>query len=347
MSGTSLDGLDIAHCTFRNEDDQWSFKLNAYQSIAYDRVLRSRLKQSIKLSALDLLLFNNEYGKWLGEQLKYFIKAAKVQVDFVASHGHTVFHQPDKGVTYQIGAGQEIARVSGLKTICDFRSKDVSLGGQGAPLVPVGDKYLFSDYDFCLNLGGISNVSFDHNGERVAYDIGLANMLLNYITNKIDLPYDEGGRLAESGMLDEDLFKRLNTLAYYQQPFPKSTGYEWFSEEVMPIIEASDQPLENKLCTAVHHIAFTVADDIKRFAKNESRVLVTGGGAQNTFLIEVLRNYLSGSVKVVIPSNEIIEFKEAMIFAFLGVLKSRNEVNGLRSVTGASVDSCGGVVYNP
>ncbi len=303
--------------------------------------------QAIKLSALDLLLFNNEYGKWLGEQLKYFIKAAKVQVDFVASHGHTVFHQPDKGVTYQIGAGQEIARVSGLKTICDFRSKDVSLGGQGAPLVPVGDKYLFSDYDFCLNLGGISNVSFDHNGERVAYDIGLANMLLNYITNKIDLPYDEGGRLAESGMLDEDLFKRLNTLAYYQQPFPKSTGYEWFSEEVMPIIEASDQPLENKLCTAVHHIAFTVADDIKRFAKNESRVLVTGGGAQNTFLIEVLRNYLSGSVKVVIPSNEIIEFKEAMIFAFLGVLKSRNEVNGLRSVTGASVDSCGGVVYNP
>ncbi len=346
MSGTSLDGLDIVFCSFHYQNERWSFEIKGSKSIDYEDEWRQRLKTSIDLSVLDLLLLNNDYGRWLGEQVSAFIKEKKVSADFVASHGHTVFHQPDKGITYQIGDGQHLANTCGLKVICDFRSKDLSLGGQGAPLVPVGDKYLFSEYDFCLNLGGISNVSFDYKGQRVAYDIGLANMILNHITAQIGLRYDQNGEKARSGILNNDLFERLNDLTYYKLPFPKSTGYEWFCEEVVPIIEKSKATMEDKLHTAVHHIAFTVAQDIKQYASPGNSMLVTGGGAKNSFLVDCLKRYLGNAIQLAIPDAKIIEFKEAIVFSFLGILQQRGEVNCLKSVTGAQSDSCGGVVFN-
>ena len=345
MSGTSLDGLDMVFCSFNYQNERWSFELRGSKNIDYEEVWRQRLKTSIALSALDLLLLNNDYGKWLGEQVRTFIKEQNIDADFVASHGHTVLHQPDKKATYQIGDGQHIANICGLKVICDFRSKDVSLGGQGAPLVPIGDKYLFSEYDFCLNLGGISNVSFDYKGERVAYDIGLANMVLNYLTNQMGLLFDEGGKIARSGALDDGFFNELNNLPYYSLPFPKSTGFEWFCDEVVPIVDKSNKSVEDKLHTAVHHIAFTVAKDIGQYTSMGSKLLVTGGGVKNTFLVECLKNHLGDSIEVIIPDSNIIGYKEAIVFAFLGVLRQRGEANCLKSVTGAREDSSGGVVF--
>lgn len=347
MSGTSLDGLDIAYCEFEHHEGKWSFELKAAQNIDYSDNMRRRLKESINLSAIELLALDIEYGKWLGNHVLSFMNEFGIKVDYIASHGHTVHHQPEKGITFQIGAGQEMANATGLPVICDFRSKDVSLGGQGAPLVPVGDQYLFSNYDFCLNLGGISNVSFEKDGSRIAYDIGLANMILNYITAEIGLKHDAGGVLAKSGKINETLFKQLNDLEYYSLPFPKSTGYEWFLACVVPLVDGCDISTEDKLCTGVHHIAYTVARDIQQHSKQGSQVMIAGGGAKNDFLMYCLREYLGKSAQVYIPKEEIIEFKEAIVFGLLGVLRLRNESNCLKSVTGATKDNCGGVIYNP
>ncbi|MEM7107771.1 MAG: anhydro-N-acetylmuramic acid kinase [Bacteroidota bacterium] len=345
MSGTSLDGLDIAYCEFALQDGKWQFDLKASRHIGYSDEMRIRLKEAIDLSALDLLELNTSYGSWLGENVKDFIQLFDARADYIASHGHTVHHQPERGITFQLGDGQQLANVSGLTVIGDFRSKDVSLGGQGAPLVPIGDKYLFPGYDFCLNLGGISNISFDKEGKRIAYDIGLANILLNYLTVQIDLTYDQGGQIAASGTLNKSLFQELNDLAYYKLPFPKSTGYEWFVEAVIPLLKSSTISTRDKLCTSVHHIAYSIAREVKKVSRRKSQMLVTGGGAKNHFLVSRLREYLGELVTVHIPPVDIIDYKEAIVFGLLGTLRLRNEVNCLSSVTGASRDSTGGIIY--
>lgn len=349
MSGTSLDGLDMAYVQFEKKETQWHFELGPSQSLDYTDEWRSRLQNSVNLSGLELSLLDREYGRWLGEQTRQFIEGHQLSVDFVASHGHTVFHQVDKKLTLQIGHGQELATASGQRVICDFRTKDVVLGGQGAPLVPIGDELLFGEYDYCLNLGGISNVSFRHEGKRKAYDIGLVNMLLNYLTHQIGLAYDKGGKMAATGTLNLALFDELNGLPYYQEPFPKSTGYEWFLEEVVPIVDRySGLPMEDRLCTGVHHITYQIAQAVKSHSTQAGeRLWATGGGAKNDFLIQTLRDYLGEQVEVVIPDERLIEFKEAIVFALMGVLQDRGEANCLSSVTGANADNNGGVVFWP
>lgn len=349
MSGTSLDGLDMAYVEFWKEDQGWQFDLGPAKSLDYSDKWRFQLKESVDLSGLELSLLNREYGKWLGEKTRDFIDLNRLKVDFIASHGHTVYHQIDKALTLQIGHGQALATASGQKVICDFRTKDVVLGGQGAPLVPIGDQLLFGEYDYCLNLGGISNISFLHEGKRVAYDIGLVNMLLNYLTQQIGLAYDAGGGMAASGKLNAAFFQELNGLPYFKETFPKSTGYEWFLEEVVPIVDRfSDLPMEDRLCTGVHHITFQIAESVKSHNQQVGELLwATGGGAKNDFLIQTLSNYLGNHVEVVIPDVSLIEFKEAIVFALMGVLREREEANCLYSVTGAKHDNSGGVVYWP
>lgn len=349
MSGTSLDGLDIAHCLFNQEGHSWTFTLENTKTIPYSNNIKNRLKKANDLGAADLLMLNNEYGVWLGQQVKDFIAANKINIDFVTSHGHTVFHQPNKKLTYQIGSGQELANACKTKVICDFRTLDVSLDGQGAPLVPIGDRLLFSKYDYCLNLGGIANISFESGGERVAYDISPANMLLNYLTNKIGKEWDDRGDLARSGKVEGDLLEQLSSLAFYQLEYPKSLGYEWFKEEVITIMEKSVLSIPDKLCTSVHHIAQQIAKETKTslLKSGGSAMIVTGGGARNNYLVECLKNYSKGVFKVIVPQSTIIDFKEALIFGFLGVLRIRNEINCLKSVTGARKDSSSGIIYEP
>ncbi|WP_271783054.1 anhydro-N-acetylmuramic acid kinase [Aquimarina algiphila] len=347
MSGTSLDGLDIVYCHFEKKNDTWGFTILNTQSVDYDITFKEKLKNTVNLDAVSLLAFHNEYGSWLGNQVKKFILDHNLKVDFISSHGHTVFHQPKIGLTYQIGSGQHLANACECKVISDFRTNDVALGGQGAPLVPIGDQLLFNQYDFCLNLGGISNISFENKGKRIAYDISPANMLLNFICATIDKSYDNRGEIAKTGKLNLALLSALNNLEYYKQPFPKSLGYEWFLEKVIPIINGSEDSPQDLLHTAVHHIATQIADTIKKVTKKHATILITGGGAKNDFLIEILQQKLNELTTVIIPPENIIDFKEALVFGFMGVLKERNEVNCLQSVTGAKKDSSSGTIYYP
>ena len=348
MSGTSLDGLDLAYCHIWKKLDRWKFEIKETRAISYDADMRSSLQNSIDLPADELLILHNTYGSWLGQQAREFIEEKDLEVDIISSHGHTTHHQPEQGLTFQIGSGQHLANVSRHKVVCDFRSNDVSLGGEGAPLVPIGDLLFFGNYDFCLNLGGIANVSFEYEGKRIAYDIGLANMILNHITQKIGLSYDNNGMLASKGSINNTMLEQLNELSYYKLPFPKSTGYEWFVEKVLPVINAAEDTTENLLHTAVHHICEQVAMQIKMYAnKDQSTLFVTGGGALNQFMMELLQSKLAPAVSLVIPSKKLIEYKEALIFALMGILRVEQEINVLKTVTGASKDSSSGVIYLP
>jgi len=348
MSGTSLDGLDIAYCHIWNENNQWDFEIRQTTTISYDDDLYQNLKNAIHLSEEAHLQLHSDYGIWLGEQAKAFVKKHDLQIDFIASHGHTSHHRPEEGITFQLGDGQKIADIADKKTICDFRSLDMELGGQGAPLVPIGDALLLAEYEFCLNLGGISNMSFQKEEKRLAYDIGLANMPLNYITEKIGLKYDEGGKMAKRGKLIPTLLAELNDLKYYQLPYPKSTGYEWFTSAIVSLLEKFNGSTENLLHTVIHHNCEQIALAIKKEKpKKGSQVLVTGGGALNDFYISTLSEKLGTNCSVKIPPKKFIEFKEALVFAFMGVLKELNEINVLSSVTGAKRNSCSGVVFEP
>ncbi|PCE64823.1 anhydro-N-acetylmuramic acid kinase [Sediminicola luteus] len=348
MSGTSLDGLDMALCEFRKEGDQWSYTLGPCQSISYDSGWQKKLAEAINYSALELGVLHNKYGTWLGEQVQNFKNQNTLKIDYVASHGHTIHHRPDLGYTCQIGSGQHLANACHLPTISDFRTQDVALGGQGAPLVPIGDRLLFEEHSFCLNLGGISNVSFEKNGERIAYDIGLANMPLNYLSRKIGLEYDKDGQLARQGKVIPALLEQLNALAYYQLPYPKSTGYEWFETEVIPLLENTEHSTEDLLHTCIAHITDQLAIDINTQATEAHHsLLVTGGGALNGYLMEALANKLNKNIQLSQASLETIEYKEALIFAFMGALRLQNSPNCLSSVTGAKTDAIGGVLHWP
>ena len=348
MSGTSLDGLDLCYCHITKDAGEWSFEIVETKSLSYSDEMQLELKDAIYLKANELLQFHNTYGTWLGKEAKQFIKDKKLDLDYIASHGHTTHHQPKHGLTFQIGSGQHLANESGCKVICDFRTNDVALGGQGAPLVPIGDQLFFGQYDFCLNLGGISNISLEQKGRRIAYDIGLANMILNYITRKIDLDYDKGGELARSGNINQPMLDRLNGLKYYILPHPKSIGYEWFVEEVVPIVDSTDDTTENLLHTAIHHICEKVGQQVNlNSVKKSNSLFVTGGGALNHFLIEVLQEKLDNDTEIVATKKELIEFKEALVFALMGALRVAQETNVLKSVTGAKRDSSSGVVYLP
>lgn len=348
MSGTSLDGLDLAYCHLWRTPTGWDFDLKKTHSIPYSGEMRTRLKDAILLSATDLLQFHNTYGTWLGEQVREFTEAHHLEVDFIGSHGHTVHHRPEKGFTFQLGSGQHLANTCGIKVICDFRSNDVALGGQGAPLVPIGDRLFFGEYDFCLNLGGISNISFERQGKRLAYDIGLANMILNHITQKIGLDYDKDGTLARKGTINQRMLEQLNHLDFYRLPFPKSIGFEWFVEKVLPIVEATGDSTENLLHTSIQHICEQIALQIDlQKNKTNNALFVTGGGALNGFLMETLQQKLTDKTKVVKPSKTLVEFKEALIFALMAVLREEVAINCLSSVTGAKRDCSGGLIYLP
>jgi len=295
------------------------------------------------MSGIDLMKLHNELGQFIGQSITNFIKKnniEKTDIDCISSHGHTIYHQPELNLTTQIGNGANISAITKLPVICDFRTTDVALGGQGAPLVPIGDQLLFSEYDICINLGGIANISFSTDSKRIAYDICPVNIVLNKLVQELDVEYDKGGKIAESGKIDTILLKKLNSLTYYQEASPKSLGIEWIKNKIYPILSSSTSTIEDKLCTFIEHIAIQLANNIKGEGKT---VLLSGGGTFNTFLVQRIKT--NSTQKIIIPSTQIIDYKEALIFALLGVLRIRNEINCLKSVTGASQDNIGGCIY--
>jgi len=341
MSGTSLDGIDLAECFFSiSEDHFWSFEIGVAETIPYPKKWKSRLQQAIHFSEEKLKTLNEEYTQFLGETIALFIETHAINnLDAVCSHGHTILHRPEDGVTLQIGNLPEIAKYSGQSVVCDFRVQDVALGGQGAPLVPVGDRLLFNDYDYCLNLGGFANVSFEKREKRIAYDICPVNIVLNYYAEKLGHTFDDEGKLAASGSLDQKLMDQLSALSYYSEAPPKSLGLEWVQKEILPLLEAANISDNNILHTFTEHAARQIAAQFQ----SGSSILITGGGAHNTFLLERIKK--QKKLNLMVPEDKLLEFKEALIFGLLGVLRLRNEVNCLSSVTGARQDHCSGKVY--
>lgn len=347
MSGTSLDGLDIADVTFtKNEDQQWIFNLNHAETVDYSDELNSQLLLAPEMSAEDFNLLSVRLGQFYGKSVNTFISTNQIikkEIVAIASHGQTIFHQPENSMTVQIGNTPHLATETGLKSIVDFRTKDVALGGNGAPLIPIVDHMLFSDRaEGFLNLGGFSNLSFKEKDLVRSFDIGPANIVINHLVKSRGLKMDKDGKLARSGNLIEPLFNKLEALEYYKKTGPKSLGWEWVQKEVLPLFR-SDEELEDKLYTYIQHVSNQL---VKAFCRSEvSSVMISGGGVHNSFLIETLKKNFNG--KIIIPENEIIDFKEAIGFAFLGLLRCLGEVNVLSSVTGASKDSCSGVIYEP
>ena len=341
MSGTSLDGIDLVYVKFLKKEYSF-FEIIHTETVSYTKEWKQVLKQAIHLSSKELLDLDVVYGKHLGSVLVNFISNYKIiEIDFIASHGHTILHQPEEGITLQIGSGAEIAKITQQKVVSDFRTQDVNLGGQGAPLVPIGDELLFSKYDFCLNLGGFSNVSFKKESKRIAFDICPVNIVLNHYANKIGLEYDENGSIASEGYLNRSLLEKLNTLAFYNKEAPKSLGLEWVQQEIFPLIDTIEEDISSVLRTFVAHIAI----QISKIIKDSDSVLITGGGVFNSFLIQEIENY--SNIKIVQASDTLINYKEALIFALLGVLKVDNQINCLKSVTGAHKNHSSGVVCLP
>lgn len=340
MSGTSLDGLDICHASFQKDDlGQWQFRILNASTFPYTEVWENRLRNATQLSAEELYELNSEYGFYLGEKANEFIKEYSLKnIDLIASHGHTVFHQPQKRFTVQIGDGRAIKLLTKLPVVYDFRSQDVLMGGNGAPLVPIGDELLFSEYDACLNIGGFSNISFKENGHRIAFDICPVNIVLNHFAKKVGKDFDENGNLARTGKVDHALLSKLNSLPFYQEKPPKSLGMEWVAENILPHLENENSI--DVLATFTEHAAIQVAEVLNRNAIQ--KIVFTGGGTYNTYFLERIKT--KTETQIIVPEEEIINFKEALIFAFMGVLRVNNEINILSSATGSSQNHCSGIV---
>jgi anhydro-N-acetylmuramic acid kinase len=354
MSGSSLDGLDIVFAELTEVRGQWTYAIKASESLPYEPEWVEKLASAIHLPAREYLLLHSEYGHYTGHRIRKFIDNNNLdhKVHFVASHGHTTFHVPAGKMTAQLGDGAAIAAVVGLPVISDLRAMDVALGGQGAPIVPIGEKYLLPGYQYWLNLGGIANVSASLPEGYAAFDICPANRVLNGLAAALNRAYDEGGMLAAGGVVDHPLLDKLNGLPYYAAPWPKSLANDFGTDVVLPMVDSLKISTQGKLATYVEHIAIQVAQAVASL-KNKmeqpeapAKMLITGGGAFNTYLVSRIREHLQPlNVEAEVPDAQTISFKEALVMALIGTLRWRQEENVLSSVTGASRDSIGGALW--
>lgn len=341
MSGTSCDGLDLVCCSFENISGRYSYEMIASDFVPYSNSFARSLKEAIHLSSSELIEFHHSYGNYLGEEVLRFISKFKLEnIDCIASHGHTVLHRPGKGYTFQIGHGQNIAQKVKSTVVSDFRTQDVILGGQGAPLVPIGDHYLFGDYDACINLGGFSNISLMEDKERVAFDICPFNILMNPIATRLGKDFDENGNFASEGILNHELLEALNEITYYAKPTPKSLALEDVQTVFNPVIQAFDLSEKDVLRTLLEHYV----EQIIQVLPQKAKILLTGGGVKNGCFIALLKNRYIG--ELIIPDEKIVDFKESIVFAFLGYLRLLDMPNVLASVTGAAKDHSSGCIFH-
>ena len=341
MSGTSLDGIDVAYVNF-TFSETWSYQITAAETIPYTQNWQKILSEAVNYDEHKLRKLEHDYTHLLGKVISEFLAKSDIfGLHAVCSHGHTIKHEPENGFTLQIGNQPELAKLLNCKVVCDFRVQDVQLGGQGAPLVPIGDELLFGEYDYCLNIGGFANISTINGGKRLAYDICAVNTVLNVLSQQINLPYDKDGKVAASGKVIPGLREELEKIPFYGLRPPKSLGIEWVQKHIFPLFQKYGS-IPALLRTYTEHAAEMIANEFRN--SSEEKVLVTGGGAFNQFLIAEIQKRTK--TEVVIPPADVVNFKEALIFAFLGVLKLRGENNVLSSVTGASKDHSSGKIFN-
>ena len=345
MSGSSLDGLDIAHCHFWQEEHKWQFEIMHVDCIAYDSSLAIQLRNADKTSGKELALLDIQLAEFWATHIQTFIQLHNLtdSIDFIASHGHTVFHEPNQGYSTQIGNANTLAAKTNLKVVADFRMADIAAGGQGAPLVPFGEKHLFAEYDVCINLGGIANITFN-DSNPIAYDVAVCNQVLNYLAQQVGKSYDRDGAIAAEGTVDEALLSTLNQVGFYNQQAPKSLSNQFVSKQILPILDASKLSTSSQLATYSVHIAQQLAKEIKNHPNDITsiNILLTGGGAYNQFIVRELAKALN--TNIVLPNRAIIEYKEAAIMAFLGLMRTLDQPNCLASVTGAKQDVMGGII---
>ena len=342
MSGSSMDGTDLACCDLHWNGQAWDFRILEAETLPYKKEMKSKLEVACHWNMDEIEELDRELGAYYATLLNEFHQRHALHPDFISSHGHTILHEPHRGVTYQAGNGSIMAEITRIMVVNDFRSEDVAQGGQGAPLVPLGDKLLFASYEGCLNLGGFANISCNNkDGQRTAYDLSPANMALNQVAGLIGMDYDRDGVLASRGTLHADLLEEMNHLEYYHQNAPKSLGREWFMEKLLPLMNRSGHSPEDLMATVLEHIAIQVARGINE--ADIKSVLITGGGALNKTLIHRLTQHTS--TKITIPEEQLIHYKEALVFALLGVLKIRGEINCLSSVTGGKKDLSAGTIH--
>lgn len=340
MSGTSLDGLDIAYCRFEFFESKWNVEIIHAETIEFKEEIKIRLLEAHNFTAERLKKLDVDLGHFFGKSVDAFIQKHSLKPEFVASHGHTIFHNPKENYTLQIGDGPAIASYLNCPLIFDFRSADVAFGGQGAPLVPIGDKLLFSEYDACINLGGFANISFDSNYQRIAFDICPVNFVLNEYSRCLGFEYDDQGKISKGGNQIPELIQTLNNLAFYTENYPKSLGREWVSKNVFPLFD--NLKPEDIMASFTEHISIQISNILNKHQLN--KVLFSGGGVKNSFLMEKIREKTHAEIHI--PNTKLIDFKEAMIFAFLGVLRMQNQINVLSSVTGARKNHCAGSIVN-
>ncbi len=341
MSGSSLDGLDLSLCAYSQKDEVWEFELLKSMAVPFPKKLENSLTRCRDLSALEITELDHELGRWIGEQCLE-LSGNEFEGAIIGSHGHTVFHNPAAGYTLQIGNGNAIASSSGMETICDFRSQDIQNGGQGAPLAPIGDLHLFRKYEVCFNLGGIVNVSIKDENKIIAWDVCPLNQVLNFLSAKLGKPYDEGGKIAKSGQFVSSFYNQLSTPMFYNLAPPKAMSNEWVYENV--IKEIPEKNPEDLMQTFTQFVADKMSESISKISKG--KVLLTGGGAKNDYLVEILKSKLSG-FEIIRPTNDIIDFKEAIVFGLMAVLRKQNKPNVLSSVTGTKRDLSSGIIYYP
>ncbi|MCB9262317.1 MAG: anhydro-N-acetylmuramic acid kinase [Flavobacteriales bacterium] len=343
MSGTSMDGVDLAHCQLtENEAGQWNYKINAAKTIQYSDLWRLRLSKLRNQNALNVYRTDRYYGEYIGRLINEFLAENYLTADLISSHGHTIFHQPENNLTFQIGSPSAISAITGLPTVANFRAIDVVKKGEGAPISGIGDRLLFSEYDMGLNLGGFANISAVIDGKSVAFDIAPCNIVLNRIAREFDLEFDKDGKIAEKGSINYDLLSELNGIEYYKQPYPKSLGREWINENFWFRVKQSDVSKQDKMKTLVDHIGQQIGNDIEQLSngKQNIKIIVTGGGAFNPVLIDHIQTHTDA--EIIVPDRTLIEYKEALIFALMGILRVQNKPNIWASFTGAKSDSIGG-----
>lgn len=343
MSGSSVDGLDIAFTQLTETGGTWSYELLHTECMPYPSEWEQRLQSASNLSVPDFLRLHTEYGHLTAAMVLDFISKYELEhkVHFIASHGHTAFHDPARKTTFQLGDGAAIAAKTGLTVISDLRSKDVALGGQGAPIVPIADQLLFSEYPILINIGGIANITINQ-GAPQAFDICPANQVLDFFAKKEGKPYDDGGSLAKTGIVDHDILSQMNALDFYKMEGPKSLANS-YTQNLVSLLESLSTA--DALATATEHIALQIAGCIARAGIEKAQILITGGGALNTFLQERIQDMLPPSFTLAVTDQQTIMFKEALAMALIGTLRWREEINVLSSATGASKSSVGGAIW--
>jgi anhydro-N-acetylmuramic acid kinase len=349
MSGSSLDGIDIVYTELQEQAGRWQYEIQHAACIPYDKEWIDKLQQSVSLSAKEYLLLHSDYGRFIGKKINEFIGENNLHhnVDLICSHGHTTFHLPEKKMTHQLGDGAAIAAETRLPVVSDLRSIDVAFGGQGAPIVPLGEKLLFSQYNYFLNIGGIANISVHQPDKVIAFDICAANRVLNMLANEKGFAYDDEGKIASQGSINEDLLNKLNMLEYYKLAYPKSLANSFGTDLVYPLLQSSGISTEDNLRTYTEHISIQIKNSLGLFKESNTQYLfITGGGAFNIFLMERLQSYLKEiNFEIFVPDSDTVKYKEALIMGLLGALRWREQYTVLASVTGASQNSIGGALW--